>query len=169
MKQGMVRAHRHRGTAAVGGEPDPQTGRAQLLLRPAVGVGTAGALLTDAVVHLQDAHAYDPVRTSLLSQGELFRVEAVVAILVAAAVLVRPRLVVWTLALAVLSGGLGAVLLYRYVDVGRIGPVPNMYEPTWQSPGKLLSAYAEGAGAVLAAAGCLLVMRATSRAKASAR
>ena len=169
MKQGTVRPNRHGRTAAGMGEPDPHTGRARLLLLPVLSVATAGALLTDAVVHLQDAHAYDPVRTSLLSQGELFRAEAIVAILVAAAVVVRPRLVVWMLALAVLAGGLGAVLLYRYVDVGGIGPVPNMYEPTWQSPGKLLSAYAEGAGAVLAAAGCLLVTRATSRARASLR
>jgi hypothetical protein len=109
------------------------------------------------------------VRTSLLSEGELFRAEAALAVLVAAAVLVRPRLVVWALALAVLAAGLGAVLLYRYVDVGRVGPVPDMYEPTWQSPGKLVSAYAEGAGAMLAAAGCLLVTRTTSRAKATLR
>jgi len=45
------------------------------------------------------------------------------------------------------------VLLYRYVDVGTIGPLPNMYEPTWQVPGKPLSAYAEGGAAVLSALG----------------
>jgi hypothetical protein len=40
-------------------------------------------------------------------------------------------------------------MLYRYVDVGSLGPLPNMYEPTWTSPYKLMSAYAEGTGAVL--------------------
>ncbi len=51
---------------------------------------------------------------------------------------------------------LGAVLLYRYVDVGQLGPIPNMYENTWQVPGKLLSAYAEGAAVVLAGLGLLV-------------
>jgi hypothetical protein len=42
----------------------------------------------------------------------------------------------------------GAVLLYRYVDVGAIGPVPNMYEPVWFTL-KTRSAVAEGAVAVV--------------------
>ncbi|MFD6248329.1 hypothetical protein ACFWGG_24665, partial [Streptomyces roseolus] len=33
----------------------------------------------------------------------------------------------WTVA----AGGLAALLLYRYVDVGELGPLPNMYEPAW--------------------------------------
>jgi hypothetical protein len=40
------------------------------------------------------------------------------------------------------------VLLYRYVDVGAIGPVPNMYEPVWFGE-KLHSAYAEGGVALV--------------------
>jgi hypothetical protein len=56
----------------------------------------------------------------------------------------------WRSALA-----LGAVLLYRYVDVGSLGPLPDMYEDTWQVPGKLLSAYAEGAAVLLAGVGLL--------------
>jgi hypothetical protein len=31
-------------------------------------------------------------------------------------------------------------LLYTYVDVGSLGPLPNMYEPTWALPGKRASA-----------------------------
>jgi hypothetical protein len=49
-----------------------------------------------------------------------------------------------------------AVLLYRYVDLGPLGPLPDMYENTWQVPGKLLSAYAEGAAVVLAGLGLLV-------------
>jgi hypothetical protein len=41
------------------------------------------------------------------------------------------------------------------VDVGALGPVPDMYEDTWQVPGKLLSAYAEGATVILAGLGLL--------------
>jgi len=31
----------------------------------------------------------------------------------------------------VAGGGLAALLLYRYVDVGRLGSPPDMYEPFW--------------------------------------
>jgi hypothetical protein len=47
-----------------------------------------------------------------------------------------------------------AVLLYRYVNVPAIGPIPAMYEPVWFFE-KSLSAVAEGLGAVLAAVGFL--------------
>jgi hypothetical protein len=57
--------------------------------------------------------------------------------------------------LVVAASAFGAVVLYRYVDVGRLGPLPNMYEPTWAPPGKAASAWAEGAGIILAAAGRL--------------
>jgi hypothetical protein len=67
--------------------------------------------------------------------------------------------------LLVSAGGLAAVLLYRYVDVGPLGPLPDMYENTWQVPGKLLSAYAEGAAVVLAGLG-LRVHRGSTRARA---
>jgi hypothetical protein len=59
-------------------------------------------------------------------------------------------------ALGVGASALAAVLLYRYVDVGAVGPLPDLYENTWQVPGKLLSAYAEGAAVVLAGLGLLI-------------
>jgi hypothetical protein len=59
-------------------------------------------------------------------------------------------------AVAVGASALAAVLLYRYVDVGSIGPLPQMYENTWQAPGKLLSAYAEGAAVALAGLGLVV-------------
>ncbi len=74
---------------------------------------------------------------------------------VALLVLVWPRLGSWVAALLVSASALGAVVLYRYVDVGKLGPIPNMYENTWQVPGKLLSAYAEAAAVVLAGLGLL--------------
>jgi hypothetical protein len=98
-------------------------------------VATAALLGIDSYVHARDTAFYDAVRTLALSQGTLFRLEAAVAALVAVA------------------------LLYTYVDVGRLGPLPNMYEPTWALPGKTASARAEGAGIVLAAAGMLRTRR----------
>jgi hypothetical protein len=117
-------------------------------------IGTAAALGIDAMVHWQNAPAYDAV-TGTISQGQLFRVEAALAVVVGLLVLVRPRPSSWLAALLVAASALAAVLLYRYVDVGALGPLPNMYENTWQVPGKLLSAYAEGAAVVLAGLGLL--------------
>lgn len=101
------------------------------------------ALLYDAKIHLQLAQGYDVIGDTI-TQGGLFRIEAVVAILVAVALLLSDRRLVWAAAGLTGLGGLAAVLLYRYVDVGAIGPVPNMYEPVWFTE-KLWSAYAQGA------------------------
>jgi hypothetical protein len=73
-----------------------------------------------------------------------------------------PRPGSWVAAFGVGASALGAVLVYRYVDVGALGPLPDMYENTWQVSGKLLSAYAEGAAVVLAGLG-LLVHRGVRR------
>ena len=118
-------------------------------------VATAAALGIDAAVHWQNASAYDAV-TATLSQGELFRAEAVLAVAVGLLVLLWPRRGSWVAALGVGASALAAVLLYRYVDLGALGPLPNMYENTWQVPGKLLSAYAEGAAIVLAGLGLVV-------------
>jgi hypothetical protein len=84
-------------------------------------------------------------------------------------VLVWPRRSSWILALLVAASALGAVLLYRYVDVGQLGPLPDMYENTWQVPGKLLSAWAEGAAVVLAGLGLLTHRGAPTRTTADSR
>jgi hypothetical protein len=110
----------------------------------ALRVGTAAALGVDAAVHWRNAPAYDAIGTTL-TQGELFRVEAVLAVAVGLLVLIRPRRSSWVAALLIGASALAAVLLYRYVDVGSLGPLPDMYENTWQVPGKLLLAWAEGA------------------------
>jgi hypothetical protein len=118
-------------------------------------VATAAALGIDAVVHWQNASAYDAV-TATISQGTLFRVEAGLAVAAGLGVLLWPRRASWVAALLVAASALGAVLVYRYVDVGSLGPLPDMYENTWQVPGKLLSASAEGAAVVLASLGLLV-------------
>ena len=122
--------------------------------------GTIGALL-DATVTCLAERGYAATSTAAVcaeagvSQGALFRAEAVLAVAAGLLVLVRPRTSSWVAALAVAASALAAVLLYRYVDVGSLGPLPDMYENTWQVPGKLLSAYAEGAAVVLAGLGLL--------------
>lgn len=126
-------------------------------------VAAAATLGVDAYVHFHDAGFYDSVRSSLISQGTLFRVEAALAVAVGLALLMRPRRrIPWAAALTVAASAFGAVMLYRYVNVGALGPLPNMYEPTWVSPGKLTSAWAEGTGTVVAAIGLLVAIYAHS-------
>lgn len=123
----------------------------------ALRVASAVLLAVDAYVHASDASFYDAPRGGAITMGNLFRIEAGTAGLVALLLLVgwRSR-ISWLPAFLVAASAIGGVVLYRYIDVGILGPIPNMYEPTWQVPGKLLSAYAEGAAVVLSALGFLL-------------
>jgi hypothetical protein len=49
----------------------------------------------------------------------------------------------WTIAVLVAASASASVYLYTSVDVGRFGPLPDMYDPTWALPGKRVSALAE--------------------------
>jgi len=99
-------------------------------LRAACRLLAAAALVTDATIHLHLAGGYDLVKASI-SQGTLFRIEGAVAILAAVLVLVWRHRIGDAFALVVAAAGLAAVLVYRYIDVGKLGPLPNMYEPIW--------------------------------------
>src|SRR5260221_11090932 len=70
-------------------------------------------------------------------------VVAGLAIIAALALVVRPRRWTALIALLVSAGGFAAVLVYQYIDVGAIGPLPNMYGPL-RYPEKTLSVWAEG-------------------------
>jgi glucan phosphoethanolaminetransferase (alkaline phosphatase superfamily) len=126
-------------------------------------VVTAVLLAVDAYVHLSDASQYDSFKSSVMSEGTLFRIQGVVAIVVAVAVLVWPRVLTWALALLVAGSAAVAVVLYTYVNVGSLGPLPNLYENTWNAPGKVVSAVAETAAALVAIAGLILAIRTRRR------
>ncbi len=117
-------------------------------------------LVIDAAVHFHLAHFYDGTRESI-SQGALFRIEGALAIVAAVLVLLVRGRIVALAAFAVLSGGVFAVLLYRYVNVGALGPLPNMYEPFWYDD-KTLSFWAESIAAVAALALLAIADRAMS-------
>jgi hypothetical protein len=120
-----------------------QRSRSSLLLA----VLAAAGLAYDAYVHLHLAKNYDAVGDTI-TQGGLFRVEAALAIVVGLAVLVSDHRLVWLGVGMTGLGGVAAVVLYRYVDVGAIGPIPNMHEPVWYGE-KTRSAWAEaGVGVV---------------------
>ena len=141
------------------------TDRGWIAVRTVLTVIVAAGLAIDAYVHLDLASTYDVVKTSTLSQGDLFRVEAALAIVAGVALLVRPRRYTAWFAFLVSAGGVAAVLVYRWVDVGKLGPLPNMYEPYWYGE-KTLSLVAEAIAAVAAAVLLVLMYR---RARAVAR
>ena len=135
--------------------------RSWLVFRTALTVIVVAGLAVDAFVHFDLASGYQGVKSSTLSQADLFRAEGTVALLAAVALVARPRRYTAAFAFLVSAGGTAAVLLYEYVDVGAFGPFPNMYEPIWY-PEKTRSAWAEGIAA-LAALVLLVAMHVRAR------
>ena len=134
--------------------------------RPGVSVGerllaliTAALLGVDAYVHLHDAAKYDSFKSSVMTEGTLFRTQAVVAIVVAVLLLIWPRIITWLLSLLVAGSAAVAVTLYTYVNVGQLGPLPNLYENTWHQPGKIASAIAEAVAALISLLGLMVAAR----------
>jgi hypothetical protein len=116
----------------------------------------ATALVIDAYVHVTDAAFYEPSQGGIVTEATLFRAEAIVSGLLAVVVLLRPSPSTFAAALLVAATAVGAVVLNTYINVGAIGPLPNLYEPAWGVPGKVPSAYAEGLAALISAAGVVL-------------
>ena len=125
--------------------------RGWFVLRAALILVVVAGLAVDAYVHFDLASSYKAVKTSSLSQADLFRAEAVVALIAGVALLVRPRRYTAAFAFLVAAAGTAAVLVYAHDHVGKIGPIPNMYDPVWYTE-KTLSAWAEGIAAVVALA-----------------
>lgn len=121
------------------------------------GLAAAGLLVSGAI-HADLAPNYGLIRTSALSEQDLFYAQAVVAVLVALWLLVRGSRLSWAAALVVGAGSLAAVLTYRYVDVHSIGIIPSMYEPYWFTR-KIITAYAEAAVTALSVVGLWLSIR----------
>lgn len=124
-------------------------------VQPVLRVIAAAGLAVDAYVHADLASQFDGNGTNL-SEGTLFRLQAGLAALAAVWVLVHGRRLAAAFALLISVSALGAVLLYKYVDVGALGPLPNMYDPIWFTE-KTVSAVAEGVAAV--ASGALLLVQ----------
>src|SRR5262249_20117737 len=88
-----------------------------------LGVAAAACLAIDAYVHFHDPGLYDAVTTRVLSQAALFRVQASLAAAAGVALLIRPSRLWWAAALMIAGSAFGAVMLYRYVNIGPLGPV----------------------------------------------
>jgi len=129
-----------------------------LILRVVVAV----SLMVDAAVHLRLAPGYQQSAPSGIGTGNLFRIQAVLALVVAAWVLWRGSRPALISAFAVSLSAVVAVVLYRYVDIPALGPLPAMYEPVWFLE-KSLSAIFEG----LAALAALIALVVGSRPRAN--
>ena len=136
----------------------------QLVLRALVAAGLA----VDAYVHLHLASGYQQAQPGGVGEGTLFRVEAALAILAALWVLVSGSRPAYAAAALVGLGGAAVVVLYRYVDVPAIGPIPSMYEPIWFAE-KAWSAVAEAAAGVLALTGFAIAAAGRGRHAGSAQ
>jgi hypothetical protein len=110
--------------------PPAPHGQAYRIVQGGARALAAGGLGVNAYLHASLADQYDGVSASI-SQGDLFRIEAAVAALAALLVVVWWRVLSDALAWLVSAGGLALLLIYRYIDVGRLGPFPDMYEPVW--------------------------------------
>jgi hypothetical protein len=120
---------------------------------------TALCLGVSAYIHFDLASNYGPIRTSTLSQEDLFNIQGVVVIVLALGVLFAGTLlkgracaVIFALAGLTMAASLAAVLVTRYYDTGKVLFVPDMYEPVWFAE-KSWSAVAEGFGVIVAFAG----------------
>jgi hypothetical protein len=134
--------------------------RAWFAVKIALIVIVVAGLTIDAYVHFNLATNYELIKTRTLSQADLFRIEGAVAIVAALLLLVRPRRYTAALAATVAGSALLVLLVYRYNNIGQLGPIPSMYEPIWYTK-KTVAAYAEGA-ALIAAVALLSVLWAQS-------
>lgn len=117
----------------------------------------AAGLATDAVVHWKFAPEMgDGGPSGTIAGDDLFRIQAIVAALAAVLVLVWARKWTYAVAFLVAASAVGALLLYYYVDVGRLGPLQNMHEPVWYAE-KTISLVGEGIAAVAALIGFFVV------------
>ncbi|WP_049822106.1 hypothetical protein [Arthrobacter sp. H41] len=125
-----------------------------IALRVLVAVG----LIVSAVIHFDLAPGFQRAAPAGIGGGNLFRIQAVVAVLAALYVLIRGSRPAYAVAAVVALSALAAVILYRYVQVPAIGPIPSMYEPVWYAK-KTLTAAAEAVAGVLAVVGYLILHR----------
>jgi hypothetical protein len=115
-------------------------------------IGAAAALVLSAAVHVQLAPGYQQAAPGGLGQGTLFLVQEGAAVLTAVLVLAKGSRTAFAAAAVVGFASLAAVILYRYVQVPALGPLPSMYEPVWYAA-KVITAVAEAAAGALAVAG----------------
>lgn len=125
------------------------TGRLLVTLDIVLRVLCAAGLAVDGVIHLLFAGDYDRIGTQI-TEGTLFRIEAIVAILAAIAIAATSRRVASAFAFLVALSAFVAVYGSVHWHIGAIGPFPDVYEPIWFAQ-KRAAAVTEAVSAVAAA------------------
>jgi hypothetical protein len=111
-------------------------------------------LVLDGYVHFNLASTYAEAG-GVINEGVLFSAEAVAALLAALVVAIYGNRASYLAAFAVAASAIAALLVARYVDLGAIGPFPDLYDPVWFGE-KALAAVAEGIAALAALVGLIL-------------
>ena len=122
-------------------------------VRVLVPIVVAAGLATSAALHLDLADTYDGVGEQL-TVGDLFRVQGVVGLLAALAVLVTRRRLALLIAVLVAAASTAAVVTSVYVRVPPIGPLPELHEPVWYTE-KAVSAAATAVAFLVGSAALL--------------
>lgn len=115
----------------------------------------AAGLSIDAYVHLDLASTYAEARAPV-NEGVLFRAEAVLALLAAVALIISAKRLPLMAGFAVSASALTVMLVSRYVDLGTLGPFPDLYDPVWFAE-KLYAAGGEAAATIASVAGLLVL------------
>lgn len=119
-------------------------------LNLAARIVTALALLVNAYIHIRLATAFDALTGTLLSLGDLFRIQAVTGLLVALLVVGFSRR--WTALMAGGLAGVGIVMLvisvYAPLDLSAFG-LPVISESAWY-PDKLVALASQGVAVIAA-------------------
>ena len=126
----------------------------------------AAGLVVNAVIHLSLAGPYDAITGTVIGQGDLFRIQAMANIALAALLLVGLKYRGWAVivalaAAAVAAGGLSLVVITALVplDLTPLG-LPYLFEPIWFAD-KVVSAVAQGIALVAACVIAALGVRRT--------
>ena len=128
-----------------------RAGSPRMTRTAALRVVAAAGLAVDAYVHADLASSYP---SGFLGAQNLFLVETGFALGAALWVLASGRRAAYLVAALVAASAFAAVVVYRYVDLGAFGFLPDLYEPVWY-PEKLVAA--SGEAVALVAAVLLLV------------
>lgn len=121
----------------------------------------AAGLAADAIVHWRFAPDMAPgpnTPDDVIPGDDLFRAQAIAAAVAAVLVLVWARRWTYAIAFIVAASAAGAVLLYYFVDFGRLGPIPRMYDPQWYAD-KTISLTGEAVATIASLIGFFTVGR----------
>jgi hypothetical protein len=118
---------------------------------------TGAALVGVAVVHLRIAGSYAGLGRHPLALSDQFYAQAAVALVLTAALLVRPHLIVWLTATGFALGSLAVLVYSRYRCLPLYG-FDGCFQESWSVQGAKAAAWFEGAALVLALTGAVLAL-----------